>query len=54
MKRRYSFVEVINGFIEIDSDHALERDEVIAAIMEGHAYYTNTEYEDIKEESACQ
>ena len=47
MKYSFSFKEINYGSIEIESDHEPDNGEVIDAIMNGGAFYDNTEYEDI-------
>ena len=48
MKYTFSFKEINYGSITIDSDHKPDRGEVIDAIMNGNAYYKDTEYDDIQ------
>ena len=48
MKFTFSFKEINYGSITIESDHTPDRSEVIDAIMDGSAYFKDTEYEDIK------
>jgi len=48
MKYTFSFTEINYGSIEIESKHMPGRGEVIDAIMNGNAYFKDTEYEDIK------
>jgi len=50
-KYRYSFKEINYGGIEIDADKPLGRGDVIAEIEKGNAFFSDTEYEDIKLES---
>jgi len=47
LKYSFSFKEINYGSIEIESDHEPDNGDVIDAIMNGGAYYDNTEYEDI-------
>lgn len=48
MKHIFSFTEINYGSISIDSDHVPTEDEVINAIMEGSAFFKDTEYENIR------
>ena len=48
MKYTFSFKEINYGSIVIVSDHKPETGEVIDAIMNGSAYYKDTEYDDIQ------
>jgi len=43
----FTFTEVIRGSVKIESKVMPTEDEVIQAIMDGSAYYSNTEFEDI-------
>jgi hypothetical protein len=47
MKFRFTFKEISYGSVEIESDHMPGNSEVIDAIMDGNAYFGDTEYEDI-------
>ena len=51
MKYTFSFKEINYGSIEIEADQMPDRSEVIDAIMNGGAFYGNTEYEDIQSDS---
>ena len=44
----FTFTEVIRGSVKIESKVMPTEDEVIQAIMDGSAYYNNTEFEDIR------
>lgn len=48
MKYTFSFKEINTGSVAIDSDHTPDRTEVIAAIMNGNAFYKDTKYEEIR------
>jgi len=48
MKYTFSFKEINYGSIVIVSDHKPDTSEVIDAIMNGSAYYKDTEYDDIQ------
>ena len=48
MKYQFSFKEVNYGSVEIESKSAPSKEDVINAIMNGNAYYNETEYEDIR------
>ena len=47
MKYLFTFKEINYGSIEIESDHLPDGGEVIDAIMNGGAYFKNTDHEDI-------
>lgn len=47
-KHLFTFTEIISGSIEIESNITPTKDEVIAAILDGHADYKNTDFEDIR------
>lgn len=47
MKYTFSFKEINYGSIEIDADHTPGIAEVTDAIMNGGAFFKDTEYEDI-------
>ena len=48
MRYTFSFKEINYGSITIVSDHKPNTSEVTDAIMNGNAYYKNTEYDDIR------
>jgi len=48
MEYNFSFKEINYGSITIESATTPSRDEVIDAIMEGNAYFKDTEYKDIR------
>ena len=48
MKYTFSFKEINYGSITIDSDHEPDSGDVIDSIMNGNAYFNDTEYEDIR------
>ena len=48
MKYTYDFTEINYGSIEIDSDKRLDKGQVVNAIMNGGAFFKNTEYVDIR------
>ncbi|MCL2014082.1 MAG: hypothetical protein FWG69_03745 [Oscillospiraceae bacterium] len=48
---RFSFKEINYGSIDIVSSHEPDRGEVIEKIMEGCAFYKDTEYDYIKLEA---
>ena len=47
MKYTFSFKEINYGSIDVESDHEPDKGEVIDAIMDGGAYFSDTEYEDV-------
>ena len=48
MKYTFNFKEINYGSITIVSDHEPTTGEVTDAIMNGNAYYKDTEYDDIQ------
>ncbi|MCL2666047.1 MAG: hypothetical protein FWE82_10575 [Defluviitaleaceae bacterium] len=48
MKYTFNFTEINYGSIEIESDHKPDNGEVTDAIMNGGAFYKNTDYVDIR------
>jgi len=48
MKYTFSFTEINYGSIEIEADHMPDESIVIDAIMNGEAFYKDTDYRDIK------
>ena len=48
MKHIFSFKEINHGSVIINCDHTPDNDEVIDAIMNGDAYYKDTEYGDVR------
>lgn len=48
MKYTFSFKEVNYGSIEIEAAHTPTRAEIVDAIMNGGAYFKDTDYEDIR------
>ena len=47
MKFTFKFKEINYGSIEVEADHLPDETEITEAIMEGGAYFKNTDYEDI-------
>ena len=47
-KHLFTFTEVISGSIEIESELTPTQEEIINAILDGHAHYKNTEFENIR------
>jgi hypothetical protein len=52
MKYTFSFKETNYGSIEIEADHRPGESEVIDAIMNGGAFFKDTEYSNISIDSA--
>jgi len=48
MKYTFSFKEANYGSVVVESNHVPDKSEVVDAIMNGNAFYKDTEYEDIQ------